>query len=344
MGVMFRFIAYRLALAVPTLLAISFLVFFAAYLSPSDPVDILVGEKGSPEVKARARHEWGLDRPPLERYGKYVWGVVRHGDFGRSYLNREPVTAKIKRGFPNTALLATIALVLSLVIGIPLGILAAVYANRFVDRTAMTLALTGVAVPSFVLAPILVLLLSAPRGTLPVIGFSLLDGRTGIQYFILPAVVLASRSAALIARLTRSAMLDVLGQDYIRTARAKGLSPGVVLFKHALKNAFPPILTVTGTTFGYLLSGSFVVETFFTIPGIGYESIRSISSRDYPVIQGMALLLAFIFVVVNLIVDILYGVLDPRARAAGGGPLLASRRSRLAAASATVPAATEGQA
>lgn len=312
---MLRFLVIRLALAVPTLLAISFLVFFAGYLSPADPVDIALGEKASPELKARIRHEWGLDRPPLLRYADYITGIVTRGDFGKSFINREPVTTRIARGFPNTALLATCALAVALLIGVPLGIASAVYANGWFDRVAMTVALLGVAVPSFVLGPVLALLLSVRMQWLPVVGFAI-PGRMGWEYFILPTLVLASRSLALIARLTRSAMLETLGQDYIRTARAKGLSPATVLFKHALKNAFPPILTVAGTTFGFLLSGSFVVETFFTIPGIGNESIRSILNRDYPVIQGMALLLATIFVLVNLLVDVLYGLLDPRARVA----------------------------
>jgi peptide/nickel transport system permease protein len=313
---MVRFIALRLAFAIPTLIAISALVFFAAYLSPADPVDILLGEKAAPAAKARLREDWGLNRPPLVRYVDYVAGIVTRGDFGFSYQTREPVTAIIQRGFPNTALLASCALVLSLAVGIPLGILAAVFANRWPDRVAMGAALLGVAVPSFVLGPVLVLVFAVRLGWLPVIGFSLNSGLTQPQFFLLPAFVLAARSSALISRLTRSAMLDVLAQDYIRTARAKGLSSSAVLFRHALKNAFPPILTVTGTTFGFLLSGSFVVETFFTIPGIGNQSITSITQRDYPVIQGLALLLAFIFVVVNLVVDILYGVLDPRARTA----------------------------
>ena len=235
------------------------------------------------------------------------------------------MVAIIKRGFPETATLAVTALVLSLAGGIPLGILAAVRANGALDRVSMGVALAGVAVPSFVLGPILVLVFSLWLGWLPPAGWRLPDGSLPLSNLILPAIVLSARSASLIARLTRSAMLDVLQQDYLRTARAKGLSAGTVLFKHALKNAFPPILTVTGTTFGYLLSGSFVVETFFTIPGIGNQSIASILQRDYPVIQGMALLLATIFVLVNLIVDILYGFLDPRARVVGVG---AARREK----------------
>lgn len=316
---MLKFIALRLALAVPTLLAISFLVFFATYLSPADPVDILLGQHASPEIKARTRHEMGLDRPPLIRYGDYVWGIVSRCDFGTSYQTHEPIRNIIGRGFKNTALLAVCALTLSLLVGIPLGILAAVYSNRLLDRVAMGSALIGVSVPSFILGPVLVLLLAIRMRALPVMGFSIDEGRTGLAYFVLPTIVLAARSIALIARLTRSAMLDTLGQEYIRTARAKGLSPRIVLFKHALKNAFPPILTAAGTTFGYLLSGSFVVETLFVIPGLGYQSIRSIEMRDYPIIQALALLLAAIFVIVNLVVDILYGILDPRARVIGRG-------------------------
>lgn len=313
---MLRFIALRLALAVPTLLAISFLVFVAAYLSPSDPVDIMLGQRAAPEAKARLRATFGLDKPLLVRYGNYIWGIVTRGDFGQSYLTREPVAQRIARGFPNTATLAVSALALALFIGVPLGIAAAVYADKIPDRIIMGFALGGVAVPSFVLGPLLVLYLAVQWKIFKPIGFAL-PNRIGWEYFILPTVVLALRSIAIVARLTRAAMLETLGQDYIRTARAKGLSAGTVLFKHALKNAFPPILTVAGTTFGFLLSGSFVVETFFTIPGIGADSINCILNRDYPVIQGMALLLATIFVSVNLIVDILYGFLDPRARVYG---------------------------
>ena len=333
---MLRFLISRLLLAIPTLLAISFLVFFAAYLSPADPVDIILGQRASPEAKARTRHEWGLDRPPLVRYGEYVGGIVLHGDFGRSYQTGKPVTETIGCGFKNTSLLAVTALLLSLLVGVPLGIASAVYANRWFDRLAMGFALTGVAVPSFVLGPVLVLVLALQLHLLPPIGFSLDTGRIGLEYFLLPTVVLAARSTALIARLTRSSVLDVLGQDYIRTARAKGLSPAAVLWKHVLKNAFPPILTVAGTTFGYLLSGSFVVETFFTIPGIGNLSIRSILDRDYPVIQGMTLFLAAVFVLVNITVDILYGVLDPRARVAPF--MLVRRRPKAAPAEGAAPA------
>lgn len=313
---MLRYILTRVALAIPTLFAISFLVFFAAYLSPADPVDIILGQRAAPESKARVRHEWGLDQPPLTRYGQYVVNVITKGDLGRSYQTKEPVTEFIARGFPNTATLAVAALVLALATGIPLGVTAAIKHNTWIDRFAMAFALIGVATPSFVLAPVLTLILAIRMGLLPVGGFSIQEGMMDPQTFILPTVVLAARSSALIARLTRSAMLDVLSQDFIRTARAKGVREHVVLYRHALRNALSAILTVAGTTFGYLLSGSFVVETFFTIPGIGNQSITAITARDYPVIQGLAILLAAIFVGVNLFVDVLQGVVDPRARVA----------------------------
>jgi len=310
---MLRFLLLSIALAVPTLLLISFLVFFAGYLSPADPVDILVGERAAPEAKARVRREWGLDRPPLERYANYVWGIVSRGDLGRSYRTREPVAETLRRGLPHTATLASAALLLSLLVGVPLGVWAAVRAGGAGDRLAMGAALTGVAIPSFVLAPVLVLIFALHLRWLPVAGWQVFEGRW--EYLVLPAVVLAARSTALVARLARAAMLEALAQDYVRTARAKGLSENAILFKHALKNAAPPILTAAGTTFGYLLTGSFVVETFFTIPGLGFQSIDSIMKRDYTVIQGVTLLAAATFVLVNLLVDVGYGLLDPRARA-----------------------------
>jgi peptide/nickel transport system permease protein len=312
---MFRFLVRRLLLAIPTLLAIAALVFFASYLTPGDPAHAILGEKATPQAIETFNHKHGLDLPPLTRFFSYILGVL-HGDFGTSYrYENQRVMDILARGFPNTALLAFYALLTSLGIGIPVGVVSAVYANKIPDRVSMGISMLGVAIPSFVLAPVLTLIFAVQYRLLPVSGFSIARNQIAPQYFVLPVLVLAARSSAMIARLTRSAMLDVLGQDYIRTAKAKGLVPFLVLFKHALKNAFPPILTIAGTTFGYLLSGSFVIETFFQIPGIGNLSIQSIRDRDYPVVQAMAILLAFVFVMVNLLVDILYGVFDPRVRA-----------------------------
>ncbi len=317
---MLRRLLQRVITGLATMAAVSCIVFFAASLSPADPVDIMLGERAAPEQKARVRAAFGLDKPPVVRYAAYLQGIVTKGDFGASYFNNNaPVTRVIARGFPNTAVLASLAMLFSLGVGIPLGVWAAVHVNRWQDRLAMAGALGGVAVPSFVLAPVLVLMLAVQQGVLPPNGFALGDpSRMSWHYFVLPVLVLGARSMALIARLTRSAMLDVLAQDYVRTARAKGLPERLVLFRHALRNAFPPILTAAGTTFGYLLSGSFVVETFFRIPGIGNQSIDAIIRRDYPMIQALSLMMAFGFVLINVFTDILYGVLDPRTRRGEG--------------------------
>jgi len=305
---MLTFLLKRLALAVPTLIAISFLVFIVARLAPASPVEILLGEKATPEAVARLNHEYGLDKPWLVQYADYVWNIVAHGDFGRSFSRSQSVSEMIGRDFPVTAQLAMTALLFAMLVGLPVGALAALYHNSWFDRAAMAVVVALVSVPSIVLGPLLVLLFALRLGWLPVSGWD-----TPV-HTLLPTVTLGARSAALLARFMRSSLLDVLRQDYLRTAIAKGLSRGRAVWRHALKNAFLPVLTVLGTNFGALLTGSFVVETIFQVPGIGYESINSITKRDYPVIQGMTLLVAIIFILVNLGVDILYGVIDPRVR------------------------------
>lgn len=305
---MLSVIRTRLLLAVPTLLAVSFITFFLGYLAPGSPIDIMLGQHADPAIRKQLEHEYGLDRPPLVQYGHFLWNAL-HGDLGRSFSNvGRPVTQMIREQFPVTALLATFALATAMLLGIPAGILAAVYHNRLLDRMTMGFVLLFVSVPAFVLGPLLMLIFSLRLNWLPSAGWE------GPAHYLMPTLVLAARPAALLARLMRSSMLEVIRQDYIRTAYAKGLSSARVLFKHALKNAFLPVLTAIGNTFGYLLSGSFVVETLFNVPGIGYESIQSILRRDYPVIQGVALLVAALFILVNLVVDILYAVIDPRVR------------------------------
>ena len=312
---MLNFILKRIALAVPTFLAVSFLVFFAARMAPSDPVEILLGERGTPENVARIRKAYGLDKPLLLQYVNYVGGIVLHGDFGKSFSRGgQPVSEMIKEDFPVTAQLALTALFFAMVIGLPVGALAALYHNSWFDRLAMAGVVAMVSVPSIVLGPLLVLFFAVRLGWLPVSGWD------SPVYTILPTVTLGARSAALIARFMRSSLLDVLRQDYLRTAMAKGLSRGRAVARHALKNACLPVLTILGTNFGALLTGSFVVETLFQVPGIGYVSIDSITKRDYPVIQGMAMLVALIFILVNLGVDILYGVVDPRVRSQEAQP------------------------
>ncbi len=320
-------IVKRLALAIPTLLAISFLVFIVARLAPSSPVEIMLGEKATPENVARLKHVYGLDKPLLVQYADYVWNIVAHGDFGQSFSRGgQSVSAMIRQDFPVTAQLAVAAMLFSIVVGLPLGALAALNHNSWFDRAAMAVVVALVSVPSIVLGPLLVLLFALRFGWLPVSGWQQLTVESPLfhfqivnpAYLILPTVTLGARSAALLARFMRASLLDVLRQDYLRTALAKGLSPWRAIRRHALKNAFLPVLTVLGTNFGYLLTGSFVVETIFQVPGIGYESIASISRRDYPIMQGMALLVAAIFILVNLGVDVLYGVVDPRVRAQEG--------------------------
>lgn len=306
---MLTFILKRVGLAIPTLIAVSFLVFIVARLAPSGPVEIILGEKATPENVARLKHEYGLDKPLLVQYVDYVVGIVTRGDFGKSFARgQQPVSEMIARDFPVTAQLAIQALLFSLLVGLPVGAIAAIKHNSWFDRAAMAVVVAMVSVPSIVLGPILALFFAVRLGWLPVSGWD------APIYTLLPTVTLGSRSAALLARFMRASLLDVLRQDYIRTAVAKGLSRSRAVWRHALKNAFLPVLTVLGTNFGALLTGSFVVETLFQVPGIGYESINSISKRDYPVIQGMALLVAVVFILVNLGVDIMYGVIDPRVR------------------------------
>ena len=304
---MARFIFQRLGLALLSVWAVCTITFFIAFLAPGDPAELAAGQHSDPATIAHIRHEFGLDKPPLTRYGLYLWNAA-HGDLGASYKDREPVAAFLKRGLPNTALLAATAIGMALLAGIPIGLLAAVKPNSLLDRTLMATVLAGVTLPSFVLAPALILVFALKLGWLPVAGWG------SPEYVVLPAIVLAARPAALIARMTRASMLETLRQDYIRTARAKGLPPMTVLVKHALKNAFLPVLTTTGVSLGYLLSGSFVVETIFVVPGVGASSVSSVFDRDYPVIQGTTLLLATIFVVTNLVIDLLSAALDPRVK------------------------------
>jgi peptide/nickel transport system permease protein len=305
---MFTFIRNRLLLAIPTLLLVSLITFFLGYLAPGSPIDIMLGQHSDRETVRRLEHEYGLDRPALVQYGSFLAGAVR-GDLGKSFANADrPVSEMIAEKFPVTAHLAMMALAAAMLIGLPAGALAALRHNGMVDRTTMSLVLMLVSLPPFVVASLLMLVFSLRLGWLPSAGWY------DYANYVLPVAVLAARPAALLARFMRSSMLEVVRQDYVRTAYAKGLSPPKVLTKHVLKNAFLPVLTVLGNTFGYLLTGSFVVETIFSVPGIGYESIQSILKRDYPVIQGVALLVAVIFIVVNLAVDVLYSVIDPRVR------------------------------
>lgn len=304
---MVRYVLMRLLQAIPTLLLISFLTFIMGFLAPGDPIRMILGERSDPQAVAQVRRELGLDQPWYVQYGRFVWNSLK-GDFGISLYNRRPVGDILQESFPATATLAVLAILLAVAVGIPAGIVAAVWHNRLPDRLSMTGVVLGISVPNFVLATLLILLVSVQLGWLPVAGWG------APEYLVLPTLVLAARPSASIARFTRTSMLEVLQQDYIRTARAKGVPESAVILRHALPNALLPVVTVIGNAFGYLLTGSFIVETVFAVPGVGYKSIEAILRRDYPVIQATTLLFAFLFIVVNLVVDIIYTRLDPRVR------------------------------
>jgi len=303
------FILQRCAFAVATLWLLSVITFSMGAMAPGGPVEVMLGQHADPASVARLKKEFGLDQPLPVQYGRWISGFVR-GDLGTSYRFREPIGPMLRERYPITVRLALTAGAFAVLVGAPLGLAAALRAGSWVDRLATTTALTGVSIPAFVLLPLLVLLFSLQLRWTPVT----YEGEW--WHLALPAVALGSRPAALVARMTRASFLETLGQDYIRTARAKGLSWGRTVLTHAAKNAVIPVLTVLGTSVGYMLGGSFVVETLFGIPGIGDISVSSIPARDYPMIQAVTLLAAAVFIGVNLLVDILYGFLDPRLRVA----------------------------
>jgi peptide/nickel transport system permease protein len=306
-----RFLLQRLLFSIATLWALSVVTFLLAALAPGGPVEQIMGQHADPQEIARLKHEFGLDRPLLVRYVDWITGFAR-GDLGISYRTRDPVARTLIDRYPITARLAGIAGIYALITGLTLGILASLKPGSWLDRVATTLALTGVSVPAFVILPLLVLVFSLRLRWFPVT----YEGEW--RHLLLPAIALGTRPAALIARMTRASFLDALSQDYVRTARAKGLDWGRTVVVHAGKNALIPVLTVLGTSVGYMLGGSFVVETIFGIPGIGSISIDALNSRDYPMIQAVVLLAAAVFIVTNLVVDLLYGLFDPRLRVAAG--------------------------
>ncbi len=306
------FFAKRVLEAFTTLFVIASLTFLLLRVLPGGPFD---SEKALPdEIKASIEARYGLDQPLFQQYVKYLTGLVQ-GDWGESYkyLGRS-VTDIILETLPVSAELGLYSLLLALLIGIPLGVLAASKHNTAFDTFAMLIAISGVALPSFVVGPILVMIFSFG------IPFSFLHGTLppalwdGWEYMILPIVTLGIRPAAIYARMTRGTVLEAIKQDYVRTARAKGLRESTVLFRHVLRNSLIPILTITGPLFAGLLSGSFIIEVIFAIPGIGKHLVSSVSNRDYPLVLGLTLLYSALLVISNLIVDILYSVADPRIR------------------------------
>jgi peptide/nickel transport system permease protein/oligopeptide transport system permease protein len=304
---MTTYIARRLLAVIPTLLGVLLTVFLMVRLAPGDPAQLLAGEFATPETLADIRQRFGLDQPWHVQLGLYAANVVR-GDLGQSVRTRKPVAYELRQYFPNTLRLTLGAMLVALLIGIPAGIIAATRPGTIFDLLAMLGALIGVSMPVFWFGLMAILIFSVQLGWFPVAG-------TGtLWHLVLPAITLGTSTAAILARMTRSAMLEVLSQDYIRTARAKGLAGRVVIFKHALRNALIPVVTITGLQFGGLLEGAVITETVFAWPGIGQLLVGSILARDYPVVQGAVLLIAVAFILINLIVDLLYGAIDPRIR------------------------------
>ncbi|MBI3979338.1 MAG: ABC transporter permease [Chloroflexi bacterium] len=302
---MFRYIVRRLVALIPVLFGVSVVIFLMMRLVPGDPARQALGAEATGEQVELMRRQWGLDQPLPVQYVRWLEHAVQ-GDFGRSTVSRVPASQEIWARFPATLQLTIAALVVSIVLGLSFGIVAAVRHNTLLDRASMVLALVGVCTPSFWLGLMLMLLFAVYLGWLPSFG------RGTVAHLFLPALTLGTGGAAIIARLTRSSMLEVLNEDYIRTARAKGLVERIVIVGHALKNAFIPIITVLGLEFGGLLSGAIVTETVFAYPGMGLLLVNSINNRDFPIVQGALLLFALQFVLVNLVVDIIYARVDPR--------------------------------
>ncbi|GAB4149048.1 MAG: ABC transporter permease [Sphingomonadales bacterium] len=305
----------RLLATIPVMAIVAIIVFSLLYLTPGDPAAVLAGEQASAEEIARLRLALGLDDPFHIRFGHWLVDVLQ-GDLGTSVFSNMPVMDLVVQRLEPTVSLTLASLVIAVLIAVPLGVVAAWQSGRVIDRMAMGFAVLGFSLPVFVLSYLLIMLLSVEWRILPVQGYVPIAYGLGpwAQHLLLPALSLGIVNAALIARITRAAMMEILGQDYIRTARAKGLSTAVVLMRHALKNAAVPIVTVIGIGFALLISGVVVTETVFNIPGMGRLVVDAILRRDYPVIQGVILLFSLTYVVVNLLVDLSYGLFDPRIR------------------------------
>ncbi len=333
---MLRFFVTRLGLILPTFLGVTLLTFALIRLAPGDPIELLVGERGiNPARHAQLRADLGLDQPLLVQYGIYITDVLS-GDLGRSIVTKTPVLDEFLTLFPATVELSLCAILFAILVGLPLGILAAVRRGTVFDYATMGVSLAGYSMPIFWWALLLILLFSVNLGLTPVsgrlsvmffvepvTGFMLIDTllsgqpgafRSAVVHLILPAIALGTIPLAVIARMTRSSMLEVLGEDYIRTARAKGLAPWRVIGLHALRNALIPVITVIGLAVGVLFAGAILTETIFSWPGVGKWLVESVRRRDYPVLQGGVLLVASVVMAVNLIVDVLYGLINPRIR------------------------------
>ncbi|HKA42356.1 MAG TPA: ABC transporter permease [Burkholderiales bacterium] len=312
---MLAYVIRRLAATIVVMAVVAFFVFSLLYLTPGDPAAVIAGDAATSEDIQRIRAQLGLDAPFLVRFGGWV-GALLHGDLGTSIFTNLPVTHLIAQRIEPTIALTACTLLVAVLVAVPLGVLAAARAGTWIDRAVMAFSVLGFSLPVFVLAYILILVFSIELDWLPVQGYRSIHENFGdwLRHLILPSTALGTVYIALIARITRAGMLDVLAQDYIRTARAKGLAPAAVLGGHALKNAAVPIMTVIGVGIALLISGAIVTETVFAIPGVGRLTVDAILRRDYPIIQGVILIFSALYVLINLAVDMSYMLFDPRIR------------------------------
>ena len=312
---MLAFIVRRVIATIPVMGIVALFVFSLLYIAPGDPAAVIAGDQATPEDVARIRAGLGLDRPFLVRFGEWFWRIL-HGDLGTSIFTGLPVTDLIGQRIGPTLSLMAITLVLAILVAVPLGVLAAWKQGTIIDRAVMGFAVLGFSVPVFVVGYVLAYVFALTLDWLPVQGYTPMAKGVWpwFENLILPSIALGSVYIALIARITRASMLEVLQQDYIRTARSKGVGEGGILFLHALKNAAVPIVTVIGIGVALLIGGAVVTESVFAIPGLGRLTVDAILRRDYPVIQGIVLLFSFIYVLINLSVDLVYTLLDPRIR------------------------------
>ncbi len=304
---MIRYVVRRVLLAIPVLIGVASLVFSLIHLVPGDPAQAMLGDGASPNDVAELRATLGLDQPLTTQYVTFMRRAVT-GDLGVSFRTGQPVTTMIAERVPATAELAVAAMIVAVGLAIPLGVVAAVWRGTAIDYSAMTFALAGVSIPNFWLGPVLAIIFAVELGWLPV------SGRGDLAHLVLPAISLGLALAAILARMTRASLLDELGELYVRAARARGVSSAAAITSHALRNSMVPLLTIIALQFGAVLTGAVITETIFAWPGIGRLLIQSIGFRDYPMVQGCILLIAATYVTVNLITDLLYGVLDPRIR------------------------------
>lgn len=304
---MHRYIVKRILLLVPVVFGVLTFVFLMIHLVPGDPVELMLGETALQADKETLRKELRLDEPIAVQYLHYLGGLIR-GDFGRSLHTNRPVLTSILERFPATIELALAALLIATLIALPLGIIAALRQRSLVDNGAMLFALLGVSIPNFWLGPLLIIFFSLKLGWFPV------SGRGSLLHLVLPAITLGTGMSAILARMTRSTFLEVLGKEYITVARAKGIRGLSVVLKHALRNALIPIITIIGLQLGALLSGAIITETIFSWPGIGRLTIQAINTRDYPLVQGCVLFISLSYVMVNLLTDLFYAYIDPRIR------------------------------